>query len=142
MFCARSLSFYGKGDEGRDAALKAALKSAPPSNPAPASPSGSMNGGSMNGPMESVIGDNSKADELESARLEGAREFYADLFAKQGGKLQLSLQGETSIAVYVFGSPRSFALLTRGPSRVIVACADGMPHLNAIGRVFSQIVGR
>lgn len=77
----------------------------------------------------------------EQKMLGNAQKFYADLFQKQGGQAQLTLQnGKTSLAVYVFSTPRSFAVLTRGPSRVIVVRADGLPKLGALGKLFSQIV--
>ena len=84
--------------------------------------------------------DSEEVYRFEQSSLERAQNYYADLFTKQGGKAQMSLQGDTSIAVYVFDSPRSFAVLTRGKSRVIVVRADGMPRLGAIGRLFQQIV--
>ncbi len=129
---ARSLSFRSKGDDGYDEALKAAPTAAP----------GTMSGGTMSGGTMSAP---AKAPDdpydREQKMLGNAQKFYADLFQKQGGQAQLTLQnGKTSLAVYVFSTPRSFAVLTRGPSRVIVVRADGLPKLGALGKLFSQIV--
>ena len=129
----RSLSFRSQGDEAYDAALE--------------KPTGSKTSTAMSGPtgtMDSpVMPKEETAYDREQKLLASAQKFYEAQFTKQGGKTQLTLQnGHTSIAVYSFSSPRSFALLTRGPSRVIVARADGLPHLGASGRMFSLILAQ
>ena len=73
--------------------------------------------------------------------LEDAETFYKEMLAKQGGKIQMQLRGETSISVYAFESPQTFAVVTRGPSRVIVARADGKPDVGAITGIFGRVVG-
>ena len=70
-----------------------------------------------------------------------AETFYKDLMVKQGGKVQMQLRGETSITVYAFAQPQTFAVITRGPSRVIVARADGKPDVGAITGIFQRVVG-
>ncbi len=73
--------------------------------------------------------------------LKDAETFYKDLLIKQGGKVQMQLRGETSITVYAFAEPRTFAVVTAGPSRVIVARADGKPDVGAITGIFQRVVG-
>ena len=72
--------------------------------------------------------------------LADAETFYKNLLAKQGGKVQMQLRGETSITVYAFAQPRTFAVVTRGLSRVIVARADGKPDVGAITGIFQRVV--
>ena len=69
-----------------------------------------------------------------------AEKFYDELLTKQGGRVQMRLQGGTSITVYAFAEPQTYAVLTRGPSRVIVARADGKPDVGAISKIFTSIV--
>ena len=73
--------------------------------------------------------------------LRDAETFYKNLMVKQGGKVQMLKGGETSITVYAFSQPRTFAVVTRGPSRVIVARADGKPDVGAITGIFQKVVG-
>lgn len=75
-----------------------------------------------------------------SELLAEAETFYKNLLAKQGGHVQMQLRGETSITVYAFSQPRTFAVVTRGPSRVIVARADGKPDVGAITGIFQRVV--
>ena len=70
-----------------------------------------------------------------------AETFYKEMLAKQGGKIQMQLNGETAISVYAFAQPQTFAVVTRGPSRVIVARADGKPDVGAITGIFQRVGG-
>ena len=96
-----------------------------------------------------IIKDDEHADESPQNRgyyrsqklLGDAETFYKDMLAKQGGKIQMQLRGETSISVYAFAQPQTFAVVTRGPSRVIVARADGKPDVGAITGIFQRVVG-
>ncbi len=79
------------------------------------------------------------------------QEFYAKLFRAQGGSRQLTFKGgdldddrggDTTISIWVFDVPRSWALVTQGPTRAIVVRADGFPRLEPIGRLFRMIVSQ
>lgn len=71
------------------------------------------------------------------------QEFYGKAFRAQKGNRQLFANSdETTIAVWVFDAPRSWALVTQGPSRAIVVRADGFPRLEAIGRLFKMAVSQ
>lgn len=122
----RSLSFRGQGDQGYEKALDSEAAKKEPSK---------------------IVEESTNSGDIlysrEQRRLAEAEKFYAALFAGEGGKARLELKnGATSLAVYAFSSPRTFAVLTRGPSRVIVARADGLPNLAAISGVFQGVVSR
>lgn len=78
------------------------------------------------------------------------QEFYAKHFRAQKGQRQLfSNSGDgdsdgrnTTISIWIFESPRSWALVTQGPTRAIVVRADGFPRLEPIGRLFRMIVSQ
>lgn len=81
-----------------------------------------------------------RGEERSQELLANAETFYKDMLAKQDGKVQMQLRGETSITVYAFAAPQTFAVVTRGPSRVIVARADGKPDVGAITGIFQRVV--
>lgn len=125
----RSVSFRGQGDEGYEKALDAAAAKIEPV-PLPVEPE---SGGSS-------LDSGDKLYDREQRRLAEAEKFYTDFFVKQGGKTRLQLKsGKTSIALYAFSQPRTFAVVTCGPSRVIVARADGLPDLAAIAKIFQGV---
>lgn len=120
----RSLSYYALGEEGQKEAYE---KLAPETQEAPNKP----------------VADNAynRGYERSQELLANAETFYKDLMVKQGGKVQMQLRGETSITVYAFAQPQTFAVITSGPSRVIVARADGKPDVGAITGIFQRVVG-
>ena len=130
---ARSLSFRGISDEEADKILGAA-PAQPLITPGQTQTMEEFNA-KLNAPNQAAA--------TEEDRLRSAEKFYQQLFDKQGGQTQLMLksgEGATSIAIYGFSQPRSFALLVRGSSRVVVVRADGLPNLKALGRIFGQSV--
>ena len=79
------------------------------------------------------------------------QEFYGKTFRAQKGQRQFfSRSGdadgdsgrETTISVWAFEAPRSWALVTQGPSRAIVVRSNGLPNLEVLGRVFRMAVSR
>jgi hypothetical protein len=118
----RSISYKGLDEAAREAALQKL---------APKAAKGEEEGG-----FSRYNRGHARSKEL----LGNAETFYKTLLAKQGGQVQMQLRGETSITVYAFSQPRTFAVVTRGPSRVIVARADGKPDVGAMTSIFQRVV--
>lgn len=121
----RSVSYFALDDEAQSEAFK---KLAPKTKA-----QGQMN------PVEEMELEN-KGYDRSLELLKNAETFYQNLMVKQGGKVQMMKDGETSITVYAFSQPQTFAVVTRGPSRVIVARADGKPDVGAITGIFQRVV--
>lgn len=121
----RSLSYRAQGDKGYQKNLDTPAAKA---EPVPLAP-------------DDAAAEADDPYDREQRRLKEAEAFYAALFARQGGTIPLQLKGETSITVYAFAAPKTYAVVTRGPSRVIVARADGTPDIGTITRIFTAIVG-
>ncbi len=77
------------------------------------------------------------------------QEFYGKAFRAQKGQRQFfssagdldgERNGDTTIAIWSFETPRSWALVKQGPSRAIVVRSDGLPRLEALGRLFRLAV--
>ena len=131
----RSISYRALSDKEREKFLEDSI---PKTQEAPKK--------SIEGSIESGItsfGDISASQRYDRERelLRNAETFYKDLMVKQGGKVQMQLRGETSISVYAFAQPQTFAVITSGPGRVIVARADGKPDVGAITGIFQRVVG-
>lgn len=78
-----------------------------------------------------------KLDDAARAQVADVQAFYATQFTKAGGRRQMAFnKSDTTLALWVFDSPKSWALVTRGPSRAIVVRADGFPDLAVFGRLF------
>ena len=131
----RSVSFRAMSDDEREKALEDSM---PKTQAAPKK--------GIEGNIESGITSfggisGSQRYDREQELLRNAETFYKDLMDKQGGKVQMQLRGETSITVYAFAQPQTFAVITSGPGRVIVARADGKPDVGAITGIFTRVVG-
>ena len=132
----RSVSYYALGEAAQDEAYRKLA-------PATDKPTAKPNAGSMT-VMPDALSDTdrvNRGEERSRELLVSAETFYKNMLVKQGGKLQMQMRGETSIAVYAFAQPQTFAVVTRGPSRVIVARADGKPDVGAITGIFQRVVG-
>lgn len=79
------------------------------------------------------------------------QEFYAKAFRAQKGQRQFFSSagdadgdsgGSTTISIWIFDSPGSWALVTQGPSRAIAVRAAGFPRLEALGRLFRLAVSQ
>lgn len=119
----RSISYYALSEAAQDEAYK---KLAPKTD--------------KDDPTDFNFSIRNRGAERSRELLGDAETFYKNLLAKQGGQVQMQLRGETSITVYAFAQPRTFAVVTRGPSRVIVARADGKPDVGAITGIFQRVV--
>ena len=130
----RSVSYRAASEKERAKALE---DSAPKTQEAPAK--------GIEGSIESGItsfGDSSVSQnyDREQELLANAETFYQEMLTKQGGKIQMQLRGETSISVYALAQPQTFAVVTRGPARVIVARADGKPDVGVITNIFQRVI--
>lgn len=130
----RAQSFNFLKMEQKQDEERAAKKTAAP-------PSGTMSGGSMaTSPQDFMDSLNPKRPKRVDVQ-----EFYAKSFRAQKGQRQFfsssgdadgDTGGGTTISVWSFESPRSWAMVTQGPSRAIVVRADALPRLEALGRLF------
>ena len=125
----RSVSYFALDDEAQDEAFKKLARETEKSK----------QDKQMN-PVEEMELSN-RGYERSKKLLEDAETFYKNLMVKQGGKVQTMKNGETSISVYAFAQPQTFAVITSGPSRVIVARADGKPDVGAVTGIFQRVVG-
>ena len=134
----RSVSYYALAEAEQDKAYEGlGAKAEKPSDGSRAG-DGTMAGG------PAILGNmdrQNRGEERSRDLLANAETFYKKMLADQGGKVQMQLRGETSITVYAFSAPQTFAVVTRGPSRVIVARADGKPDVGAITGIFQKVIG-